>query len=190
MVEGAAGLGRKGKAVKKALLAVAAVGLSAVIFVLIVATPPPSQSRCLQFTVSQGPSNSAANPSCSVAVSNVSDSPVLYAGGFNKIWLEVAYRTNGVWQNTRVWTPGGGNGVLPPHAGIKDTVEVPFGATAVRVGLPITSLTWRGRFAWYVVGHCPEALYPVARLFMAPDERRRSGTEWSNDYAVQSAGRQ
>jgi hypothetical protein len=165
-------------------------GVSAAIFVLIVATPPPFRARCLQFTLSQVPSNTVPALSCSVAVSNLSDSPVLYAGGFNKLWLRVAYSTNGIWHYTRVWTPGGGNGVLPPHTEIKDTVEVPLGATAVKLGLPITSLTWRGRFAWYVVGHCPEALYPVARLFMAPDERRRSRTEWSREYSVQGDGRQ
>src|SRR4029077_213908 len=101
-------------------LVVAALVLAAAAFLLLIATPPHFQARCLQFTLIQRPSNTTSALSYSVAVSNSSDSPVLYAGGFNKIWLTIAYSTNGVWQEARIRTPGGGNGVLPPHSEIKD----------------------------------------------------------------------
>lgn len=175
---------------RKLPLAVAAVAVLAVAFVAFVARPPALQSTCLRFTLSQTSSNTDSGGSCLVVVSNSSESPVLYAGGFNKTWFRVGYVTNGEWQYTRVWTPGGGPGVMPPHSAINEVVQFPKGATAVKIGLPITALTWRGRFGWYIVGNCPEVLRPVAGLFLAQDERSRSTTEWSSEYAVQSDGRQ
>jgi hypothetical protein len=144
-------------------------------------------SRCLVFT--NGPIlYSNGHPrSCSVTVSNATDSVLQFAGGFNKFWFQIDYVDNGVWQRSYVRTPGGDDGLLPPHKALRDTIDVPEGTEALRVGLEITSLTWRGRLAWLIAGSSfGKFLKPVAGFLLVRDERNRSKTEWSDVYHLAS----
>jgi hypothetical protein len=150
---------------------------------LIVITPPSVPSRSLDFTLQPLSFSNGFPRTCSVVLSNVSDFPVAIYGGFKAPWFDIAYLTNGVWQHDYVKTLDRGYSTLPPHTVNKSTIEVPDGATSLKVGLPFTCLTWRGRIAWSIAGSSfSDVLKPVTAFLMRQDERRRSKTEWSDEY--------
>ena len=117
-----------------------------------------------------------------VLVSNSSSYPVEYAKGFNKFWFEIAYLSNGVWQTFEVRTPGVGSWLLAPHGLVTDTIKVPEAASVFKVGLHITSLTWRGRFAFRMSGSRFNGFFgPLLGFLLVQDEERRSNMEWSDE---------
>lgn len=152
----------------------------------LVARPPSSISgRILTFTLAQlmlTNVNEGSN-SWSVMISNASTSAVMFPGGGNKAWLHVAYLTSNGPRSAQVRTPGGGDGVILPGGQLTNFLEIPEGVTQLRVGLPVTSLTWRGRLAWQLAGsHLSSALRPLIGFLLGRDEKVRSITEWSEVY--------
>jgi hypothetical protein len=147
--------------------------------------PTPLSSRCLDFKVAARLPVQKAPRTFFVVVSNASDCTAEYGAGFNKVWFSIAYLTNGVWQTDVVYTPGGGPALLKAHDTRRDNIVVPENATAFKVGLSVTSLTWRGRFAWVIAGsRFSELLKPLSRSLHVRDQKNRSTIEWSDEYPL------
>lgn len=172
------------------VMVVAAVFFVVVVLWLLLTNPPSSISgKILSFTLTPLMSSNSTPRLCSVVIANTSGSPVMFAGGFNKAWLQIDYLTTNGWRSDQIRTPGGGNGVLQPNQQLTNTVEVPEAASKLRVGLPVTSLTWRGRLAWRVAGNrSVEVLMPLAGFLLRQDEKARSRTDWSGDYVPRNVG--
>ena len=143
--------------------------------------PPP---RSLAFTIS---SISLSNGfrTCNVVVSNVSDYSVEAGGGSDTLWFEIAYLTNEVWQYSHVHTVDGGLAYMAAHsAERKNLIKIPDTATALKVGLNFTSLTWRGQLAFRIAGgpFGGRVLRTVTGFLLLQDEKRRTKTEWSDEF--------
>jgi hypothetical protein len=146
----------------------------------LVKTPSLPPARSLVLDVEPIPSDDNISRRCALLVSNISEFPVEYAEGFNKLWVEITYKSNGVWITHEVRTPGVGSFLLAPHAVLRDTFNVPETATVFKVGLHITSLTWRGRFAFRMSrSKTSRHLSPLIGFLLVQDEKNRSTTEWS-----------
>jgi hypothetical protein len=120
-----------------------------------------------------------------VVISNASDYCVLYPifGGLKEPMLYTKYSTGGAWSESRGNSIATGDGLMRPHEVKATKVEVPERTTGFKVGLFITSLTWRGRLAWRTTQTQPQrALAPIGRFLMQKDTRARSVTEWSEQY--------
>ena len=148
---------------------------------LVVINPHPAPPKSIDFTIGPTYFSNGFPQKVSVVISNASDYSVLYYGGFGIPHFDLAYLTNGIWGHDFVWTPGGGPGVLLPHNIVTSSIEVPSGATTFKVGLDYASLTWRGKIAWFFGGHYP-MFGREAGLFLHQDVKKRSKTEWSNEY--------
>lgn len=162
-----------------------AVGFTCALGWFLVTTPPLPPARSLVLEVAPLPSDDRVSRGCSLLVSNTSEYPVEYAKGFNKVWVQIAYKSNGVWETHEVRTPGVGSFLLAPRAVLKDNFKVPETATAFKVGLHMTSLTWRGRFAFRMSGSkTSRQLAPLMGFLLVQDEKKRSTTEWSDEQDV------
>jgi len=110
---------------------------------------------------------------------------VEFAGGSTTAWFDIAYLTNGMPQHSHIRTVDGGAGYMPAHdAMTNNAIEIPDSATALRVELNFTSLTWRGRFSIHLLGSLPfggRALKPVLGFPLLQDTKWRSKTEWSDE---------
>ena len=160
-------------------------GFSCVLGWFLATNPPLPPVRSIVLEVAPLPSSDSVSRGCALLVSNASNYSVEYAKGFNKIWVEIAYVSNDVWQTHEVRTPGVGSFLLAPRAVIKDTIKVPETATVFKVGLHITSLTWRGRFAFRMSGSAISGrLAPLTGFLLVQDEKKRSRTEWSDEQNV------
>lgn len=160
-------------------------GFSCVLGWFLVTNPPLPPLRSIVLEITPLPSSDNVSRGCALAVSNASNYPVEYAKGFNKIWVDIAYVSNGVWQTHEVRTPGVGSFLLAPHAVIKDTIKVPEAATVFKVGLHSTSLTWRGRFAFRMSGsQIGRHLAPLMGFLLVQDEKKRSRAEWTEEQNV------
>jgi len=160
-------------------------GFSSALGWFLATNPPLPPARSIILEVAHLPSSDSVSRRCTILVSNASNYSVEYAEGFNKIWFEIAYVSNGVWQTYEVRTPGVGSFLLAPHAVVKDTVKVPETTSVFKVGLHITSLTWRGRFAFRMFGSkIGRHLGPLMGFLLVQDEKKRSRTEWSDEQNV------
>jgi hypothetical protein len=174
------------ESMKKLVLRIAAtlavVCSAAWLFVRLPSAAPP---KVLEFAMGQVFFSNGIPRSCSVVLSNTSGDPISYYGGVRGPWFDMAYLTNDVWQHCSVRTVAGGDGVTQAHEATESIVEIPDGATAVKFGLHFTSLTWRGRLAWGMVGSpVRDVLRPVAGFLLHQDEKGRSKTEWSEEYPL------
>ena len=168
----------------------ATASILAVALVLILAGSSSLPPKCVEFTtVASSPSNGIPRQ-VSVIVSNVSDSPLLcnFMADMKSPWFEVAYTTNGSWHDDVILSFGGGSGIIPPRQAEKGAIAIPDGATKLRIGLHITSLTWRGRLAWKTLGTTNSRLRSLTGFLMAMDLRNRSRTEWTKESSVASLG--
>ncbi len=147
-------------------------------------TPRPGPTKSIEITIGPVLTHKSTITICSVLFSNASNYDVQYPGGFGRTWFETAFLKNHVWESGRVSTAGGGLGVLAPHQVVVETIEVPEGVTELKLGLSITSLTWRGRTAWRILLHWPEFLRPLCGFLLTQDERKRSTIDWSSVYIV------
>jgi hypothetical protein len=124
-----------------------------------------------------------------VIVSNTSGYPIEYPGGFGKVWFDINYISNGLSRSASVWTPGGGVGLLNAHEIIKDSIEIPMGASEFRIGVAITSLTWRGILGRSLVIGTDRDILRLCGAFMRRlDLRNRSKTEWSDEVHIIRGG--
>ena len=161
---------------------------TALAIVVLYSPPPPLKS--IEFTVQLLPATNGFSQHCGVMVSNTLDSLVVcaFAEGFKAPALQTAYLTNGIWCLAEGrHSLGGGGGVFRPHQLIACTVEVPAGATAMKVGLFVTPLSWRGRLGWEIITHRElGVLDPLGRFLLEQDtgSPRRSRTEWSSPVQV------
>lgn len=157
---------------------------TAITVLYVVAMPSPSgPNKSLEFIIASELVRSNGVASAPVVVSNVSNCPVEYAGGFGSAWLEVGVSTNGVWRYEKLRTPGGGLAYLGSHRAFSQCVPIPPGVTRWKIGLAITSLTWRGKSAWRMLPD-PGVFRPICGYLLAKDERSRSVTEWSVEYII------
>ena len=164
-----------------------------VVLLIVAAYSPPGPSKAIDFGVRPVASTNGLHQECDVVVSNSLDSLVvcLFADGFKEPVVRIAYLSNGIWHSPRDYRSGGGLGVLRPHQSIKCTVEVPPGATAVRMGLAVTPLSWKGRVGWDILANRKlRALEPVGRFLLSRDTgvATRTRTEWSDAYPVRTDG--
>jgi hypothetical protein len=113
---------------------------------------------------------------------------VEYGEGFNKILFEIAYISNGVWQPYQVWTPGREDRLLAPHEVVNDSIHVPGDDDLFKVGLHITTLTWRGRLALRLSeSRISRYLKPLTGFLIVQDEKKRSTVEWSEVHNVKGS---
>jgi hypothetical protein len=165
---------------KRVVCCCAVVGLACVAGLFLMGSNRPMPSRWTTCTI-EPMSTAGSVRVCSVTVSNTTDSDLLCSGGFNKLWFEVRYSTNGAWQQLHIRTPGGGNCLIAPHRVLCSTIEVPQQTQALNVGLDITNLSWRGRLGWWIAGGpCRGLLKPLVGFLVSQDERNRSRMEWSS----------
>lgn len=163
----------------------AALFLAAVALWLIVSRSPPPLKASLAFAVAPTRTNDPFCRSYSVVISNSSKFYVLYpiSGGLKEPMVYIKYITPAGWQESYGTSVGKGDGLMRPHEVKRTNIEIPEGAAGFKVGLYITTLTWRGRLAWQTVEGRPQrALAPIGRFFMQKDTRTRSVTEWSEQY--------
>jgi hypothetical protein len=143
---------------------------------------PPRGGTRLFFRLHAAPARTSQQ-TYTVTLSNAAQCPLLYAGASTKPWYELSVLRNGTWQQSRIHTPGGGNGVIYPHQTLPTTIQVPEGATALKIGLEVTALTWRGRLGWWIVGsRLSGILRPVAGFMLGRDESAGSTVEWSEEF--------
>jgi hypothetical protein len=153
------------------------------IFWLTLTDPPSIPARSLEFIIAPSVSSSELNKTISITLSNCSDCPVMYRGGIKSPWYEISYVSNGVACESSLQTVDGGPGKLPPHTLLRSEINIPEGASVLKIGLTFTSLTWRGRVAWATVGGSFESLRgPLARFLASGDIKTRSKIEWSDEY--------
>ena len=174
---------------RTALVLVTASLVAAALF-LISAVKSSMPPKCVGFTVISTSLSNGVPRQVLVAVSNVSDSPLLcnFMADMKSPWFEVAYTTNGAWHDDVILSFGGGSGIIPPHQAEKGAIAIPDGATKLRIGLHITSLTWRGRLAWKTLDTTNSRLRSLTGFLMAMDLRNRSRTEWTKESSVASLG--
>lgn len=160
-------------------------GVSCGIGWLAVTKPPLPPARSIMLEVAPLSSANSVSGIYTVIVSNASNYPVTYAEGFNTILFTIAYMSNGVWQTFQVTTPGSDAWLLAPHGVVTDAIQVPEAASVFKVGLSITSLTWRGQFAFRMSGsRFSEHFKPLMGFLLVQDRERRSKTEWSDEQKV------
>lgn len=174
----------------KARVITAAAGTLLLLGVWLIATPwshePPSS---LRFTVLPINATNSLTRSYAVAVSNASELYILHAfwGHPGNPWLDVAFLNNGIWRSVSRPGIGGGSTVLCPHGVEKGTIEVPAVAEAFKVGLDVTSLTWRGRIAWTIgQSRCQRVLRPMVTFLMPLDTNKHAKLEWSREYLLEA----
>jgi hypothetical protein len=159
-------------------------------FFLALTIVPAMPVKNLCFSATPAVEGNGSNGLYSITVSNCSDFSVLYPflGGTGP-WFSVQCLTNGEWHDCHVRGVGGGTAVIAPHQLKQGSIRVPREASAFKVGLHITSLTWRGRAAWSIgTGRFQRTLGPiVGPLLMPSDVRRRTKTEWSGEHSTDTA---
>lgn len=164
------------KKLRVAILFLVIVGM----FGVVILRCPPMPTRSLAFGIRMtAPTNEALN-TISIVLSNVSKYPVLFPAGFRQPWFRVAYVSNGVWAENAMRTPGGGKQLLKPHESLQSVIEVPKNAEAAKVGLRITSLTWRGELGLWLFTHCNQGILGQIQSWLSrTEQQRRSTNEWS-----------
>ncbi len=163
--------------------------LTAVVLVFVASPSPPPPVRSLDISLSPI-SQSGADPAVwEVTISNRSSFPVLYAGGFGRVCLKTAFLTEEGWKHDVRLMPGGGSGVISPGETVKDSVKIPRGVTRAKIGLGITSLSWRGKLAWRISRtRFQWPLRSVVHYLLEKDLRGRRSTEWSEEFVQEQAG--
>jgi hypothetical protein len=116
---------------------------------------------------------------CNVVVSNISNSPLGIEGGYSTLWFQVAYLTNGSWNEYSTRTVDGGPGLIFPHNVITNSFEIPDGTTELKIGLPLVYCTWRSMAAWKY--SLPSS---IKQFLLAQDENKGSRIEWSSKYLI------
>jgi len=185
---------------------------------LFTVSPPHLPSSSIAFSFKTISSSNGLPASCAVTISNVSDHLIQIFGGLKSSWFLVAYLTNGVWSNYEVPSVNRGYDILYPHTEGTSFISVSAGVSALKVSIHYTSLTWRGRLAWSLLGSdlyqnyqrklgsllrhddwrskagwlvndsCDTLLDSITGFFSRQDRRVRSKTEWSQEYPLTSAG--
>jgi hypothetical protein len=168
---------------KKIGVVCAVVAFAALSTVVALYEPSPPQ-RSVVFTVLPVFASNNTAQTCTVIVSNASDHTVVYTEGFGRIWFDVDYKSNAVWQHYRIET-NGGPALLQPHGVKKNSITVPAGATEIRVGMELTSLTWKGQLAFRIFrSNFGGSVRPIIHFLLVQDESKRSRTEWSETFSV------
>jgi hypothetical protein len=127
---------------------------------------------------------------CEVLVSNTLSSLVIcyFKDGFTEPVVITSYLSNHIWYEIPGPRFGGGSGVIQPHQALKAIVEIPPGAAAVRVGLPVTPLSWKGRLGYNLLfKRRPDVFHPLGGFLLSRDTGKASNSriEWSNPQPVQ-----
>lgn len=170
---------------KRGIISAAAVAFLSLPLFVGLKRPSAVTSRPISLKVTPILSSNDGPRRFSVAVSNLSDSTLQFVGSARHVRFAIKYLTNGTWGTSNVLIFSGGPGLLAPHDTLSDTINVPPDATAFTVGLDVTSLTWRGRLAWSLLGSRFEtSLHPIMAHLIAQDEKYRSRTEWSEEFAI------
>jgi hypothetical protein len=155
----------------------------AVICWLALINPPAVPTRSLDFSIKPSRSGNGLGKAISITLSNCSDDPIQFYGNVKTPGYEIECVSNNIRCHSFVPTFGGTLGKLPPHALTKSEFKVPDGVTALKIGLSFTSLSWRGRAAWCMIGDSFESLRRPAMGFLVnQDIRKRSKVEWSDEY--------
>lgn len=116
---------------------------------------------------------------CNVTISNLSDSPLLVTGGEWGFWFHVRCMTNGVWweYSTRSTDPGWG--IFPPHqVDTNSQLVIPYGATALKIGLPFAINTWN------TVSSRHGVPVFIKKFLVGQDFKSHSKIEWSTEYLI------
>jgi hypothetical protein len=128
-----------------------------------------------------GASN-ALSTECKALISNTSPFNLEYYGGGESFF---AICTNDVWGQIHIHTLDCGYTILPPGHSVTNILRIPKGATKIKVGFPMTSLTWRGNTAWYLAAHFPSGLFrSLGGFLLQKDESKRNVWVWSDEYSL------
>jgi hypothetical protein len=154
---------------------------------LILTNPFAVPARSISFLIKPSMNGNGLGKTISITVSNCSDCPIQYDGGADTPWYRIAYVSNNVLCDTFIRTVDAGHNKLPPYAVKQSELEIPKGATTLRVGLSFTSLSWRGRLGWSMIRHSFGPLCdPIIGFLVGQDVKKRSKTEWSGEYLCQT----
>jgi hypothetical protein len=153
-----------------------------VLFVWIALAPPGIPGNSLDFQAIGLNSNlvqdirqSKTNAFISVSVTNLSRNIIVY----DRREIGMALLRNGVWETNGLGYSFPEQIYVGPGLGeiLYSYNPIPPDTSAIMIGIPYTSLTWRGRLAYKI---SQSSIWrPVADLLWARDEANRSKTEWS-----------
>lgn len=159
--------------------------LGAIIFWLALIASPSAPSRSLDFVIKPKVADFGLQNTLTIVLSNCSDCTLLYDGTSRTPGYEVIYSINSSLHTNSLASIGENHKNLPPHSIITSQVEIPREVNSVRVGLYVTSLTWRGRAALVLNGRgLSSVLDPITRLLARQDIEKRSKFEWSDEFIL------
>jgi hypothetical protein len=147
--------------------------------------PPPIQGKSIDFRMVDVSSNlvpdirqSNTKDFIFITVSNISKNTIMY----DRRHVSIAFLRNGIWETNNLGYFFLELVFLSPNYAdqLENFTIVPTNTEAIKVGVPYTSLTWRGEYAFR---HPPTSVWrPLKDL----DEAYRSKTEWSESFALNS----
>jgi len=168
---------------RKCVLAI--LGVMGIISWWIISSPPSPPLKSIDFKIIPVLSTNTFSRQYLVTVSNASEYPLQYTGDGKKLWFHIAFASNNIPRNEYRRTDFGYTGLFAPHEVKTDFVSIPVEVKKFKIGIEIISLTWRGKLAWQSIGsRFSDALRPLTLYLIQQDEKRRSKTEWSDDYVL------
>jgi hypothetical protein len=152
--------------------------LAAFGFVLVHRAPLPP--RTLEFRIEPAGPSDPATATHSVTISNKSDFRLGFRSGVHQPWFQIAFLVGEEWHTSQVHTFENGDMFLEPHSTDKGTICVPKEASKARVGLWVTSLTWRARCAKWLAGTRVSNVLRPAIGFLWKLDNCHTTQEWSD----------
>jgi hypothetical protein len=164
-----------------------------VFLVVGVLVPWPKPSRSVDMRLHLVASTDDNLKQCIVSVSNMLDSLVIcsFKEGFKEPVIRVAYLSNSAWYPMQTDQLVAGDGVLKAHEILTSVSEIPSGVDAIKVGLGVTPLSWRGRAGWFLVVKCRVGVFASLGhwiLSIETGEVARSRVEWTDPVEVNRGG--
>ncbi len=153
----------------------------AVLFVDII----PMPARHIAFSLNSVGVNTEGLRQYHVAITNISGVPILCTTSMRKtVWPHVLYLRRGIWEEAvEERRLAGGTGVMYPNDYGIGAVAVPSDAEAMRIGMHLTSLSWKGRLGWQILEIRKRGTL-ISNSLVSWDTKHRSRTEWSIDYQL------
>jgi hypothetical protein len=167
--------------VKKLIFSVVIATVVIGIFVEDLLNPALLSKQSLVFIIKPMPSSNNVPRMVSVVLSNASQYPVLFKAGDEHPWFKLSCLSNSVWTETSLRTIDDEYKTLKKGEALQSILAMPKSIDAARLGMSFTSLTWRGRFAYWLMLNQPESIFgPLQGYLIRIDMRSRSTVEWSD----------
>ena len=156
---------------------------------LFITCPPCINTKTLDYQLVAINTNNIQYNVCLCLISNSSNSTIFYmTAGYDindQPLCSWNVLSNGVWLVKYDFSVTHHHLLLRPHEFVKYEADLPKNFTKLKIGLDITSLTWRGRLGWDIYqSRFSSAGLPLALFLFQADYKKRSKIEWSREYDV------